>query len=105
MLASIGDNTVCTLNALSADLHSGKNPRYGRAGRVPGSVNVPALSLTKAEDKTFISLHDAQKVFDKVGVRRDQRVINYCGGGIAATLDAFFCTNLAMKTSLFMTIP
>ena len=97
VLAAIGNDTVCTLNALSADLHSGENPRYGRAGRVPGSVNVPALSLSKAEDKTFISLHDAQKAFDKVGVRRDQRVINYCGGGIAATLDAFLLHQLGYE--------
>ena len=97
VLNAIGDNTVCTLNALTADLHSGENIRYGRAGRVPGSVNVPAMSLAKPEDRTFVSLDDAQQAFDNVGVRRDQRVINYCGGGIAATLDAFLLYQLGYE--------
>ncbi|MGH2395163.1 MAG: sulfurtransferase, partial [Candidatus Limnocylindria bacterium] len=43
--AAIGDTSVCTINALAPDLHRGANPRYGRPGRIPGSVNVPALSL------------------------------------------------------------
>ena len=97
VLNAIGDKAVCTLNALTADLHSGENTRYGRAGRVPGSVNVPAMSLAKPEDKTFVSLDDAQQAFDNVGVRRDQRVINYCGGGIAATLDAFLLHQLGYE--------
>tara|TARA_B100000676_G_scaffold313453_1_gene394952 strand:+ start:1641 stop:2519 length:879 start_codon:yes stop_codon:yes gene_type:complete len=97
VLDAIGDNAVCTLNALTADLHRGENTRYGRAGRVPGSVNVPAMSLANPEDKTFVSLDEAQQAFDNVGVRRDQRVINYCGGGIAATLDAFLLHQLGYE--------
>jgi thiosulfate/3-mercaptopyruvate sulfurtransferase len=97
VLAAIGDAGTCTLNALSADLHSGENPRYGRAGRVPGSVNVPALLLSNPSDKTFRPLEEVQQVFDSVGIRRDQRVINYCGGGIAATLDAFLLHQLGYE--------
>jgi thiosulfate/3-mercaptopyruvate sulfurtransferase len=97
VLAAIGDAGICTLNALSADMHSGENPRYGRAGRVPGSVNVPAASLFNQNDKTFLPLEAVQNVFDSVGVSRDQRVINYCGGGIAATLDAFLLHQLGYE--------
>jgi thiosulfate/3-mercaptopyruvate sulfurtransferase len=46
--AAIGDAGTCTINALAPDLHRGDNPRYGRPGRVPGSVNVPALALVDA---------------------------------------------------------
>lgn len=97
VLAAIGDAGICTLNALSADMHSGENPRYGRAGRVPGSVNVPAVSLFNLNDKTFLPLEAVQNVFDSVGISRDQRVINYCGGGIAATLDAFLLHQLGYE--------
>jgi thiosulfate/3-mercaptopyruvate sulfurtransferase len=97
VLAAIGDAGICTLNALSADMHSGENPRYGRAGRVPGSVNVPAASLFNQNDKTFLPLEAVQNVFDSVGISRDQRVINYCGGGIAATLDAFLLHQLGYE--------
>lgn len=98
VLAAIGDDATCTLNALSADLHSGENPRYGRSGRVPGSVNVPALSLSDPESKTFLSPDAVEKSFASVGMRRDQRIINYCGGGIAATLDAFLLHQLGYES-------
>lgn len=97
VLAAIGDTGTCTLNALSPDLHSGENPRYGRPGRIPGSVNVPALSLSNPDDKTFLPLDEVQRAFDTVGIQRDQRVINYCGGGIAATLDAFLLHQLGYE--------
>ena len=97
VLAAIGDAGACNLNALSADIHSGENPRYGRRGRVPGSVNVPAVSLFNPVDKTFLPLKDVQATFDLVGVQRDQRIINYCGGGIGATLDAFLLYQLGYE--------
>jgi thiosulfate/3-mercaptopyruvate sulfurtransferase len=40
--AAIGDAGACTINALSPELHRGESDRYGRPGRIPGSVNVPA---------------------------------------------------------------
>jgi len=97
VLAAIGDAGVCNLNALTADIHSGENPRYGRRGRVPGSVNVPAVSLFNPVDKTFLPLNDVQATFDLVGAQRDQRIINYCGGGIGATLDAFLLYQLGYE--------
>jgi len=97
VLAGIDDDAVCTLNALAPDLHSGENPRYGRAGRVPGSVNVPALSLSDPEGKIFLPLDQVQRAFDGAGVSRDKRIINYCGGGIAATLDAFLLHQLGYE--------
>ena len=79
------------------DPDSGENPRYGRPGRVPGSVNVPAVSLFNPVDKTFLPLKDLQETFDFVGAQRDQRIIIYCGGGIAATLDAFLLYQLGYE--------
>lgn len=89
MLAAIGDGAVCSLNALSPDLHSGENPRYGRPGRIPGSSNVPAAGLVDATTKTFLSPQSIADAFEAAGATPDQRILNYCGGGIAATLDAF----------------
>ena len=33
------------LNALTKDIHLGLNPRYGRLGRIPGSLNIPFHEL------------------------------------------------------------
>ncbi|MFO7856352.1 MAG: rhodanese-like domain-containing protein [Paracoccaceae bacterium] len=89
MLVALGDGAVCTLNALSPDLHSGANPRYGRPGRIPGSSNVPAASLVDPEAKTFLPPDAVAAAFRAAGATPDRRILNYCGGGIAATLDAF----------------
>jgi thiosulfate/3-mercaptopyruvate sulfurtransferase len=89
MLAGIGDAAVCALNALSPDLHSGENARYGRPGRIPGSTNVPAASLVDPQTKVFLSPDHAARHFAQAGATPDKRILNYCGGGIAATLDSF----------------
>ena len=96
-LAAIGAEGVCTINALGADLHSGANARYGRPGRVPGSVNVPALSLLDPETKALADAATAAEAFAAVGATPDKRIVAYCGGGIAATLDAFLLHQLGYE--------
>src|SRR6202040_2345256 len=54
-------NTV-VVNLLGAQFHKGLEPsRYGRPGRIPGSVNVPAAALFHPETKAFVPLADAEK--------------------------------------------
>ena len=80
-------NTVSSMR--SAPVPQGLEPsRYGRPGRVPGSVN-PAAMLTDPAQKDFTALADAQAKFRAQGVTADKRVICYCGGGISATIDLF----------------
>jgi thiosulfate/3-mercaptopyruvate sulfurtransferase len=97
MLAGINDGAVCTLNALGADLHAGETSRYGRPGRIPGSVNVPAATLQKPDTKEFLPLDQIAAAFKSVGVTPDKRILNYCGGGIAATLDAYLLHQLGFE--------
>ena len=70
ILASLDDSTTCTLNALGADLHAGENSRYGRSGRIPGSVNVPAVSLQKPDTREFVEPDQVAQAFDSVGATR-----------------------------------
>ncbi|MET3339422.1 3-mercaptopyruvate sulfurtransferase SseA [Bradyrhizobium japonicum] len=92
--ARIGDPSTVIVNALGPQFHRGLEPsRYGRPGRVPGSVNVSAATLVNA-DKTLTSLADAEAKFTAQGVTRDKNVICYCGGGISATIDLFLLTQL-----------
>ena len=92
--AAIGDAGACTINALAPDLHSGENPRYGRPGRIPGSVNVPALDLVDPATLTLKPPAAVAAAFAAVGADRSRRILLYCGGGIAATLDAFLLHQL-----------
>ncbi len=92
--AAIGDPGACTINALAPDLHSGANPRYGRPGRIPGSVNVPALALQDPKSLVMLPPDKVAAAFAKVGADTSKRILIYCGGGIAATLDAFLLYQL-----------
>jgi thiosulfate/3-mercaptopyruvate sulfurtransferase len=84
-----------TVNALGPQFHRGLEPsRYGRPGRVPGSVNVSAATLVDPATKGFITLADAAAKFAAQGVSKDKRTICYCGGGISATMDALALTRL-----------
>ena len=87
--ASTNRSTV-VVNALGPQFHKGLEPsRYGRAGRIPGSVNVPAATLVDAASKTFLPPDDAAAKFAAQGITRDKRIVAYCGGGISATIDLF----------------
>ncbi len=96
--AALGDSRTVIVNALSPDLHRGKSPsRYGRPGRVPGSVNVPAATLLDSKTKAFVPLADARTKFDATGVEKSKNVICYCGGGISATVDLFMLYQLGYQ--------
>ena len=83
------------VNALNDDLHKGVGPsRYGRPGRIPGSVQVSAATLVDPATKGFTTLADAQAKFEAKGVTADKRIICYCGGGISATIDLFLLHQL-----------
>jgi thiosulfate/3-mercaptopyruvate sulfurtransferase len=95
VLAATGDPDIAIVNALGPQFHQGLEPsRYGRPGRVPGSVNVPAASLIDPQSKTFTSLDDAAVKFADAGVTKNREVIVYCGGGISATIDLFLLHQL-----------
>ena len=87
MLATRDAPGLCTINALNPEFHTGEGKsRYGRPGRVPNSVNVPARTLI-AEDNSFVGLDTAAEHFRAAGLAPGQKVITYCGGGISATVD------------------
>ncbi len=97
MHAAMDDKSACLLNALDPDLHRGENPRFGRPGRIPGSVNVPSSSLVDPDSNTLLPPQAAAAKFKHAGVDLEKRTLVYCGGGIAATLDAFLLHQLGVE--------
>ena len=65
-----------------------RRQRYGRPGRIAGSANVPPAQLLDPATNTFLPADDIRQKFASVGAL-DREVIVYCGGGIAASADAF----------------
>nr|WP_272877318.1 rhodanese-like domain-containing protein [Neoroseomonas eburnea] len=92
--AATGDAGICTISALAPNPHGGENPRYGRPGRMPGSVNVPVASCVDPRSMTFRSREQVAATFAAAGADRSKRIILHCGGGIAATPGAFLLHQL-----------
>ena len=98
MRAALTDTNTVIVNALPAEFHRGTTPsRYGRPGRVPGSVNVPSGRLIDRNTKAFVPLADASTKFVAAGVEPSKKVICYCGGGISATVDLFVLYQLGYE--------
>ena len=88
VLAAIDDAAVCTVNALSPQVHAGEGEfTYGRRGHIAGSVNVFYDELL--EDGYFKDGDALREALNAKGLLAAPRVIAYCGGGISATVDAF----------------
>jgi thiosulfate/3-mercaptopyruvate sulfurtransferase len=93
VLESIENGNRCILNALSPEDHVGKTVnKYGRLGRITSSVNVPAVGdsgIVDPETGLYRSPVKLRQRFSDVGATDREKVITYCGGGIAASSAAF----------------
>ena len=86
------------LNSLTADIHKGQNPRYGRPGRIPKSKNIPFHELLDSKTGRFKPIEELTKIFDINKITKDKNIVNYCGGGIAASLEAFVLYQLGFES-------
>jgi thiosulfate/3-mercaptopyruvate sulfurtransferase len=88
--AALTDPRVRIVNALTAKQHTGEGgTHYDRPGRIAGSVNVPAHRLVDGESKVFLPAGELAAMFAETGADKAEKVITYCGAGIAASADAF----------------
>lgn len=90
VLAALGDGATCVVDALPAGRFDGTEPGYGpRRGHISGAVNLPYPRMITAETAAFASPEVLAGILDEAGLMDRSRVITYCGGAIAATVDAF----------------
>jgi thiosulfate/3-mercaptopyruvate sulfurtransferase len=95
VLAGLGQRATCVINALSEEQHRGTGGvAYGRPGRITGSGNVPARELVDPATHAYLAPDVLRRRFAASGALEAGRVITYCGGGIAASSDAFVLTLL-----------
>ena len=89
MVEEIASGATCTLNALSPEVYAGTSKMsYGRPGHIPGSRNVHYDTLLDPESGTYLPLEQLRERFETSGAMEAERAINYCGGGISATMTA-----------------
>ncbi len=90
VLAVLGDPDVAVVNALSAEQYAGTGGMaFGRAGRIAKSSNAPYAKVCDMESGVFADAASLRALFEGAGATPDRKVVNYCGGGISATLGFF----------------
>lgn len=88
--ASIDSDAIDLIDVLPPIHYRGEWTMYDRPGHIPGAINVPTTTLF---DDSGRFLPDDQ-LASAVGENRGARTITYCGGGIAASVDAFVLARL-----------
>jgi thiosulfate/3-mercaptopyruvate sulfurtransferase len=88
VLASITDGSTCLVDTLPETAYNGTEAGYGpRKGHIENAINVPFRSLLESETAQF---KDADSMsYALADLLSKPKVITYCGGAIAATVDAF----------------
>ena len=97
LLASLSHGGVTVINALTAEEHCGTVNRFPRAGRIACSVNVDCDHLIDPQTHTYLPEEELRARFNAVGALGGEKVITYCGGGVAASSDALALTLLGEK--------
>jgi len=88
--AAIGRADTVLVNALAREQFLGTGgTAFGRQGRIPGSVSAPYPEIVDPATNTYAGWDAIARLYAGAGVARDKRVLNYCGGGISATLNVF----------------
>jgi thiosulfate/3-mercaptopyruvate sulfurtransferase len=59
--------------------------RPGRAGHIPGALNIPREEIMDPTTGTFRSNEELAQVFSNANVLPQQHIVAYCNGGVAAT--------------------
>ena len=98
VINSLTNNNISIINALRSTLHDGSEKvDYGRLGHIKNSINIPSLEMVDPDTNLYKSLEDLKIIFKNYNVLSKEKVIAYCGGGIAATNIAFVLTALGFN--------
>lgn len=94
LVASGDPKANALIEALDASWRYGETTFFDRGGHVPYSTMLPADELFNA-DKTFKSPAEIRRMLDHLGIKPEQQVYSYCGGGLAASVPFFALKYLA----------
>jgi thiosulfate/3-mercaptopyruvate sulfurtransferase len=88
---SSGEAPGLLVNALDPATFRGDQEvsTYARRGRIPGSVNLPLVTLLDPATGRFLPTEALRDRLHAGGLLDADGAVTYCGGGIAATLPAF----------------
>jgi 3-mercaptopyruvate sulfurtransferase SseA len=76
------------LEGLEPTWHFGAIAPFERGGHIPNSIDAQDADFYNP-DKTFKSPEEIKRMLTYLGVRPEERIYTYCGGGVAATVPFF----------------
>ncbi len=80
-----GARSAQLIDARAPDQYAGAVVRSGRAGHIPGAINVPATALFDPATGEWKSDEELAAILHTAGVSDAQPAVAYCGGGVSAT--------------------
>ncbi len=81
---------VALIDARDSGQYTGAIAReHGRAGRIPGALNLPREELIDASTSMFRSNEELSQVFSQAHLSPSEHIVAYCNGGVAATTVLF----------------
>lgn len=87
VLAAIDDPKTCIVSALGRKSHRGEINEYGRPGHIPRARNVSAWRIIDRASQRYLPLDELRSMFGDILAA--ERIITYCGAGMAGSSDAF----------------
>lgn len=109
VLQAIGRGDVRIVDALPKPFYSGQMRLYPthRAGHIPTARNLPATDNVDRTTQMLLSPDELTRLWRKVELGPDQRVITYCGAGAYGSFDFFVLhvlghENIALYDSSWM---
>lgn len=73
------------VDARAPDQYAGEVVRSGRAGHIPGAINIPSATLFDPATGIWKSDEALAAILREAGVSGEQPTVAYCGGGVSAT--------------------
>jgi 3-mercaptopyruvate sulfurtransferase SseA len=88
LVASGDPKNHALVEALEPTHYFGEQKYFDRAGHVPNAIMLPSAEFYNA-DKTFKPADEIRRMIGHLGIKPEQQVHTYCGGGVAAAVPFF----------------
>jgi thiosulfate/3-mercaptopyruvate sulfurtransferase len=89
ILEGLHSPQLCLVDALQPEVFRGERQDYARPGHIPGAHNVPFADLVDPDTHRYLPPEELRRKFSAAPLASSERVVTYCGGGVAASSAAF----------------
>ncbi len=104
VIEAMGRRDICIVDALPKVFYTGRARLYPthRAGHIPTARNLPATANVDRSTQTLLPPNELARLWRKVDLNPNQKVITYCGAGAYGAYDLFVLYVLGYeKVSLY----